>query len=51
MALDSTSSYLQDQLGINPETAELLVAMEAVQAPAVGEINRKGFVEGWKTAG
>ncbi|ROT38076.1 DUF298-domain-containing protein [Sodiomyces alkalinus F11] len=51
LGLDSTSSYLQDQLAINPETAELLVAMEVVQAPAVGEISRKGFVEGWKTAG
>lgn len=39
--------YLAD-LGINMETAEFLVPLEIVQAPALGEITRDGFVDGWK---
>ncbi|KAM0280224.1 hypothetical protein ACHAQH_004182 [Verticillium albo-atrum] len=51
MGIDSTTSYLTETLGVNPENAELLVVMEIVQAPAVGEITRKGFVDGWKGTG
>ncbi|KAF3354871.1 GTP cyclohydrolase 1 [Verticillium dahliae VDG1] len=51
MGIDSTTSYLTETLGVNPENAELLVVMEIVQAPAVGEITRKGFVDGWKSTG
>lgn len=44
-------SYLADKLKVNMENAELLVALELVQAPAVGVITRKGYVDGWKVAG
>ena len=39
--------YLAD-LGIDMETAEFLVPLEIVQAPALGEMTKDGFVEGWK---
>lgn len=51
MGLDSTGSYLSDGLGVSTENAELLIVMEIVQAPGVGEITRKGFVDGWKATG
>lgn len=35
-------------LGLNPESGEVFVALELVQAPSLGEITRKGFVDGWK---
>ncbi|KAK6207664.1 hypothetical protein QIS74_12745 [Colletotrichum tabaci] len=50
LGLDSTMAYFQD-LGINLENAELLVVMELLQAPAVGELTRKGYVDGWKATG
>jgi len=50
LATDSTIAYLSEKLDVNLENAELFVAMEIVQAPAVGQINRTGFVEGWKAA-
>jgi len=42
--------YFED-LGIDLESVEFLVPMEIVQAPALGEIKKDGFVEGWKTIG
>jgi DCN1-like protein 1/2 len=33
------------------ENAELLVAMEIVQAPGVGSITRKEYVSGWLSTG
>jgi DCN1-like protein 1/2 len=42
--------YFED-LGINLETAGFLVPMEIVQAPALGEITKEGFVGGWKRIG
>jgi DCN1-like protein 1/2 len=42
--------YLQD-LGLNLESGEILVALEIVQAPALAEMSKEGFVEGWKTIG
>jgi DCN1-like protein 1/2 len=42
--------YFED-LGIDLESVEFLVPMEIVQAPALGEITKDGFVEGWKTIG
>ncbi|KAJ3937998.1 Scaffold-type E3 ligase [Colletotrichum fioriniae] len=50
LGLDTTMAYLGD-LGVNIENAELLVVMELLQAPSVGEITRKGFVDGWKASG
>lgn len=43
--------YLSNKLNASLENAELFVVMELVQAPTVGVINRKGYVEGWKKAG
>lgn len=48
MELESTMSYLDSKLKVNLENAELFIALEIVQAPNVGEISRRGFVEGWK---
>jgi hypothetical protein len=39
--------YLAD-LDIDMETAEFLVPLEIVQAPAFGEMTKDGFVEGWR---
>lgn len=36
-------------LGLNPESGEVFVALELVQAPSLGEITRQGFIDGWKT--
>jgi DCN1-like protein 1/2 len=41
-------SYLSEKLNVSLENAELFVVMELVQAPSVGEITRRGFVDGWK---
>ncbi|CAM1509856.1 Fc.00g001910.m01.CDS01 [Cosmosporella sp. VM-42] len=51
LELDSTMAYLSKKLKISLENAELFVVMELVQAPNVGEITRKGFVDGWKVSG
>jgi DCN1-like protein 1/2 len=50
MELESTMDYLSNKLGISLENAELFVVQELLQAPSVGEITRKGYVEGWKSA-
>lgn len=42
--------YLND-LEVNLENAESLVALEIVQAPTLGEITKTGFVDGWKALG
>jgi len=42
--------YIND-LGLNMENAEVLVLMEIVQAPAMGEMTKEGFVDGWKAIG
>lgn len=42
--------YLKD-LGIDLENAEILVPLEIIQAPALGEMSKDGFVEGWKKIG
>ncbi|KAF4982519.1 hypothetical protein FZEAL_1870 [Fusarium zealandicum] len=51
LELESTMSYLTEKLKINIENAELLVVLELVQAPAVGVITKRGYVDGWKVAG
>lgn len=48
LEIDSTMSYLSEKLNVSLENAELFVAMELVQAPSVGEITRRGFVDGWR---
>ena len=47
LGVESTMKYLTS-LGLNPESGEIFVALELVQAPTLGEITRKGFVDGWK---
>ncbi|RGP79241.1 defective in cullin neddylation 1 [Fusarium longipes] len=51
LELESTMSYLTDKLQVSIEDAELLVALELLQAPAVGIITRRGYVDGWKVTG
>ncbi|TQV91910.1 defective in cullin neddylation protein 1 [Cordyceps javanica] len=48
MELTSTMKYLQNDLKVNIENAELFVVLELLQAPSIGEISRHGYVEGWK---
>ncbi|RFU30105.1 hypothetical protein B7463_g6270, partial [Scytalidium lignicola] len=48
--VDGTMQYLTD-IGVNLENAEILVALEIVQAPTLGEITKTGFVDGWKVLG
>ncbi len=42
--------YLQD-LGVNLDNVELLVPLEIIQAPALGEMSKDGFIDGWKKIG
>jgi len=42
--------YLVD-LGVNLENSEILVPLEIIQAPALGEITQDGFVNGWRAVG
>ncbi|KZZ99611.1 hypothetical protein AAL_02183 [Moelleriella libera RCEF 2490] len=51
MELESTMTYLEKHLGVNLENAELFIALEIVKAPNLGEITRRGFVEGWLSQG
>ncbi|KAH7000373.1 Cullin binding-domain-containing protein [Ilyonectria destructans] len=51
LELDSTMSYLTEKLKVSLEDAELFVALEVVQAPTVGVITKKGYVDGWKVTG
>lgn len=51
LELDSTMAYLTEKLKINIENAELLVVLELLQAPSVGMITRRGYVDGWKNTG
>ncbi|KAI1134881.1 DUF298-domain-containing protein [Hypoxylon sp. FL0543] len=47
LGADSSMAYL-NAIGVDLEGASLFLALELVQAPTIGEITRKGFVEGWK---
>lgn len=38
-------------LGVSIENAGLFVALELLQAPSLGEVTRKGFVDGWRSTG
>jgi DCN1-like protein 1/2 len=38
-------------LGVDPETCGIFVVLEIVQATSLGQITRKGFVDGWKATG
>ncbi|OAA43570.1 defective in cullin neddylation protein 1 [Cordyceps fumosorosea ARSEF 2679] len=41
--LTSTLNYLKHELKINVENAELMVVLELLQAPSIGEITREGY--------
>ncbi len=43
-------NYLSNELKVNIENAELFVVLDLLQAPTIGEISRKGYVEGWKAS-
>jgi DCN1-like protein 1/2 len=51
VGVDGTMHYLVTDLGVNLETAEGLVPLEIIQTASVGEMNKAGFVEGWKAVG
>jgi len=48
--VNGTMRYL-NELGVNLENAEILVALEIIQAPALGEMSKEAFVDGWKKIG
>ncbi|TAQ84259.1 hypothetical protein B7494_g7416 [Chlorociboria aeruginascens] len=50
VSVDGTMRYLVE-LGVNLENAESMVALEIVQAPALGEMTKMGFIDGWKVVG
>ena len=50
VTIEGTMSYLKD-LQLDIESAEVLIPLEIIQAPALGEMSRSGFVEGWKSVG
>jgi len=43
--------YFNEELKIDLENAELLVAFEILRVQTVGEITRSGYVDGWKATG
>ncbi|KAJ9131334.1 hypothetical protein NKR19_g9573, partial [Coniochaeta hoffmannii] len=47
IGVDSLMKYFTS-LGVNPETCEIFIVLDIVQATSFGLITRKGFVEGWK---
>ncbi|KAB8296244.1 hypothetical protein EYC80_009020 [Monilinia laxa] len=51
VGVDGTMKYFGDDLGINLEGVEFLIPCEIIQVPAIGEMTKSGFVEGWKKLG
>jgi DCN1-like protein 1/2 len=50
IGVDSMMKYFTN-LGVNPETCEIFIVLDIVQATSFGLITRKGFVDGWKATG
>lgn len=50
MGMKGMLNYL-DQIGVDPNTAELFIPLEIVQATAFGELNKEPFIKGWKNEG
>jgi hypothetical protein len=48
--VDGTMTYLS-ALGVNLESAEMLIPLEIIKAPAFGEIEKEPFVNGWRAVG
>lgn len=38
-------------LGVDMEKADMLLALDIIQAEVIGEITKEGFVNGWKAVG
>jgi DCN1-like protein 1/2 len=51
IGVESSMSYFSEGLKVNLEDASLFIPLELFQAPSIGEITRKGFVDGWRQAG
>jgi hypothetical protein len=47
IGIDGTMAYLTE-LGVNLENASSLIPLEITQAPALGEMTKEEFVNGWK---
>jgi len=50
VTIDGMMQYFGD-LGVNIETAEVLVPVEIIQAPAMGTMTKDGFIDGWRVNG
>jgi DCN1-like protein 1/2 len=49
IGVDGTMAYLTD-LGVDLENASVLIPVEIIQAPTLGEITKQEFIDGWKKA-
>jgi hypothetical protein len=43
---EGSMAYIE-KLDVNPEDLDVLVLLETIQAPTMGEMSRTGFVDGW----
>ena len=50
VTIDGMMNYFGD-LGVDIETAEVLVPVEIIQAPAMGVMTKESFINGWKANG
>jgi DCN1-like protein 1/2 len=50
IGVEGTMQYLGD-IDVSIEGLEALAVLEVVQAPAMGETAREGFVDGWSALG
>jgi DCN1-like protein 1/2 len=48
-SVEGTMAYLTE-LGVSLEDASFLIPLEIIQAPALGEMTKDGFVKGWLKA-
>lgn len=48
---DGVMKYLMSDLQLNIENAEMLIPLEIIQAPSIGEMTKEAFVSGWKAIG
>lgn len=46
MGPDGSMQYME-KLGVNVEELDVLVALEVIKAPTMGEMEREKFVDGW----
>jgi len=48
--MDGMMQYMSE-LDVSPENVSFLILAEIVQCPAMGEMTRQGFVDGWTNIG